>query len=1055
MFYNTKRFSKQTVNTVAVLGNDRIVSGSSDNTVKIWNTSTGACLQTLTGHSSYVKSVAVLGNDRIVSGSYDKTVKIWNTSTGACLHTLTGHSSYVNTVAVLGNDHIVSGSSDNTVKIWNTSTGACLQTLTGHSSYVNTVAVLGNDHIVSGSYDNTVKIWNTSTGECLQILVGHSGWVLSVAVLGNDHIVSGSWDKTVKIWNTSTGTCLQTLTGHSGWVNSVAVLGNDRIVSGSSDKTVKIWNTSSGACLQTLTGHSSYVKSVAVLGNNRIVSGAEFDNSIFKQTINIFDFYNNDYDFINKTIFNNNILLEKEYNKLLDILGSLTNSIMIKDVRLGLKSFVKDWIIDFIETIPSNINEQKKNVISKFYSSFIINFLINYHNYLNERKIRRAGIDLDLEIKFGEDLFYFIQKKNLIDSKFNEYLNKKFKIKYLKENGTRNIAQNEGGLLINFFDNLMSQLKIYFNNEFDDIYEIVDKIIRLKDYNNGDEIKILNSINVNPIISNSKKHNEIIEFIQKKINDKFPKKEIKNKISFKAKIYHQISNFLKNNDNLYIYNLKKKFKENNLEISIEDIIKILILSRNNNIPIFLDRNIKEFKIISNYLLELIKKTDKSKYTPIVCKILTYKEDTPNLNHVVLTNNTNFKVENDVTNENYNKILKERVRNKIRNIKNNVEPSYSSPVDNLDNIDFINISTINNYDLDRIDDFLKKIRPEENNKLLNIKKYISGIDKLNTNKLQIDNELDLYKEYMEENEIDIFYFIINILGDKIEIDFEKYKKYKKEKNIDSDMLIYFLLYVIKIKKEPNYEPDADFSENMNKIIEKKFFNNIDFDTVYNLMFGFISKNNKKKKERIIKNVNKKIEDIRIFNNGDMCQYIILLISVYKLYMIKKIIDKIKIYNKGIKNIKEYLDLAITRGVYKDYYEVYMTHFFTEFVNYDNFRYDIGDRFSNFNDERYFCANDKKEEFKVNFKKLLEEMNKLDPNNIKLFAKAISGTTILQPKYNIKLLCNNEEFIERYHTCHTLVDVSNERFNKYYFNKGIEGVKKFIFYINESFGTMGIT
>mgnify|MGYP002023862866 CR=1 FL=1 len=36
------------------------------------------CLQTLSGHSSIVAAVAVLDADRIVSGSYDKTLKVWN-----------------------------------------------------------------------------------------------------------------------------------------------------------------------------------------------------------------------------------------------------------------------------------------------------------------------------------------------------------------------------------------------------------------------------------------------------------------------------------------------------------------------------------------------------------------------------------------------------------------------------------------------------------------------------------------------------------------------------------------------------------------------------------------------------------------------------------------------------------------------------------------------------------------------------------------------------------------------------------------------------------------
>ena len=77
----------------------------------------GACLGTFAGHSAEVSSVAVLGPDRIVSGSWDNTVKIWNTD-GECLKTLEGHSGYVYSVAILGPDRIVSGSVDNSVQLW-------------------------------------------------------------------------------------------------------------------------------------------------------------------------------------------------------------------------------------------------------------------------------------------------------------------------------------------------------------------------------------------------------------------------------------------------------------------------------------------------------------------------------------------------------------------------------------------------------------------------------------------------------------------------------------------------------------------------------------------------------------------------------------------------------------------------------------------------------------------------------------------------------------------------------------------------------------------------
>ena len=55
----------------------------------MWDASTGACVQTLEGHSDYVSSV-VFSHDstRLASASDDSTVKIWDASTGACLHTL-------------------------------------------------------------------------------------------------------------------------------------------------------------------------------------------------------------------------------------------------------------------------------------------------------------------------------------------------------------------------------------------------------------------------------------------------------------------------------------------------------------------------------------------------------------------------------------------------------------------------------------------------------------------------------------------------------------------------------------------------------------------------------------------------------------------------------------------------------------------------------------------------------------------------------------------------------------------------------------------------------
>ena len=76
------------------------MSGSDNETVRLWDAATGAALQILEGHSKYVTSVAFSPDGKlVVSGSEDKTVRLWDAATGAALQRLEGHSSFVKSVA--------------------------------------------------------------------------------------------------------------------------------------------------------------------------------------------------------------------------------------------------------------------------------------------------------------------------------------------------------------------------------------------------------------------------------------------------------------------------------------------------------------------------------------------------------------------------------------------------------------------------------------------------------------------------------------------------------------------------------------------------------------------------------------------------------------------------------------------------------------------------------------------------------------------------------------------------------------------------------------------
>src|SRR6218665_422363 len=77
----------------------RVVSGSRDATLRMWDIDTGHCLHVLIGHMAAVRCVQYDGR-RVVSGAYDYMVKIWDPEKETCLQTLAGHTNRVYSLQV-------------------------------------------------------------------------------------------------------------------------------------------------------------------------------------------------------------------------------------------------------------------------------------------------------------------------------------------------------------------------------------------------------------------------------------------------------------------------------------------------------------------------------------------------------------------------------------------------------------------------------------------------------------------------------------------------------------------------------------------------------------------------------------------------------------------------------------------------------------------------------------------------------------------------------------------------------------------------------------------
>ncbi|CAG8461286.1 15096_t:CDS:2 [Funneliformis mosseae] len=286
--------------------NNRLISGSLDNTVCVWNLETGEIIRVMKEHTRCVRALQ-FDDTKLITGSMDGTVKIWNYYTGQCLRTFP-HTSGI--VSLHFDDlFLASGSTDHIIKVWNFASCECF-VFKGHTDCVNRVVIYKQSQLLSCSDDLTIRIWDLKTKSCTRVfdqnthvasiqciqpalrcnatpfneLLGEKKQRKDSDKVDEPVIVSGSLDSTIKMWSLETGQCIRTLFGHVEGVWSLAV-DKLRVVSGAHDKTVKIWDQDSGECMHTLFGHTGAVNCVA-LSDTKIISGSE------DSEIRIWDFKN-------------------------------------------------------------------------------------------------------------------------------------------------------------------------------------------------------------------------------------------------------------------------------------------------------------------------------------------------------------------------------------------------------------------------------------------------------------------------------------------------------------------------------------------------------------------------------------------------------------------------------------------------------------------------------------------------------------------------------------------------------------------------------------------
>lgn len=276
---------------------DMIVTGSRDQTIKVWDARSGALLKSL-GRTARrnaadpteedVTETIEAANTQLpfTARTAFLTPSVNNTPTLAAQQ---DSDQLVHTKSVLclhfDDTLMISGSSDHSIILWALPEFVPFKKITKHTQGVLSVS-LNEKYFCSCSRDGTINIWERPLGELntstvlkfKRTLKGHEGPVNSIQLYG-DTLFSAGGDALIKQWDIATGTCIRQFTGHVRGLACIQLSPDGKtLVSGSNDKVIRVWDIESCRCLHILEGHMALVRSLDV-ASGRIISGS-YDQSI-------------------------------------------------------------------------------------------------------------------------------------------------------------------------------------------------------------------------------------------------------------------------------------------------------------------------------------------------------------------------------------------------------------------------------------------------------------------------------------------------------------------------------------------------------------------------------------------------------------------------------------------------------------------------------------------------------------------------------------------------------------------------------------------------------
>lgn len=281
-----------------------LAMGDNNNRIHVWDAAEAIPLRTLEGHKSEhkISKIEMRGglvfestgrgavNDltfagaALISGSTDGTIRVWNTSTWQTDQIVTTNSNNdINGLALSGDDRLLGAVSEDSLRVWvwGDRQIAARRPAGGSSSFECMAASPKDSWFAAGRSAGDIVLLDLDAAQQTQALRGHNKAVTDLAFSPEGSTLYSAGEDALRVWEVAGGTQVCVLLAGNHDVSALAPLPHHYLVAGTEAGEIQLWDILSETLISTATAHSAGISDLALSTDKKHVASTSYDGTSF------------------------------------------------------------------------------------------------------------------------------------------------------------------------------------------------------------------------------------------------------------------------------------------------------------------------------------------------------------------------------------------------------------------------------------------------------------------------------------------------------------------------------------------------------------------------------------------------------------------------------------------------------------------------------------------------------------------------------------------------------------------------------------------------------